>query len=70
MRTRETKPGPPLAVSTMLTTAEVARLLHVTPSTVCRWRSEGKGPRVYWLGVASPRYREVDVVEWLEQVAA
>jgi predicted DNA-binding transcriptional regulator AlpA len=54
----------------MLTSTEVARMLCVAPSTLCRWRSEGKGPRVYWLGVATPRYREDDVLEWLERIAA
>lgn len=54
----------------MMTTGEVARALKVTPSTLCRWRARGVGPRVYWLGVASPRYRRVDVLAWLERVAA
>ena len=51
----------------MLTTAEVAEALGVDPSTLSRWRSRGTGPRVFWLGKASPRYREVDVLEWLER---
>ena len=54
----------------MLTTAEVAKALKVTPSTLCRWRATGKGPRVYWLSPDSPRYRQSDVVAWLEGVAA
>lgn len=54
----------------MLTSTQVAEALGVNPSTVSRWRAEGKGPRVYWLGVASPRYREDDVLEWLERVSA
>jgi len=54
----------------MLTSSEVALLLAVAPSTLCRWRAEGKGPRVCWLGTASPRYREDDVLEWLERVSA
>ena len=32
--------------------------------------SHGTGPRVYWLGKASPRYCVDDIVEWLERVAA
>ena len=51
----------------MLTTAQVAEALGVDPSTLSRWRSQGIGPRVFWLGKASPRYREVDVLEWLER---
>lgn len=54
----------------MLSSTQVTKALQVNPSTVARWRAEGKGPRVYWLGVASPRYRENDVLEWLERVAA
>lgn len=54
----------------MMTTAEVARVLNVAPSTLCRWRARGVGPRVYWLGEALPRYRESDVLAWLERVAA
>lgn len=57
-------------LSSMLTSREVARLLCVAPSTLCRWRATGKGPRVYWLGAASPRYREDDILEWLERIAA
>lgn len=54
----------------MLTSKQVCDLLGVAPSTLCRWRQTGKGPRVYWLGVGSPRYREDDLVEWLERMAA
>lgn len=58
------------ALCAMLTSTAVARLLGVAPSTLCRWRATGKGPRVYWLGVGSPRYREDDILEWLERIAA
>ena len=54
----------------MLNTTEVAKALGVNPSTVSRWRSRGVGPRVYWLGQSCPRYREEDVLEWLERNAA
>lgn len=54
----------------LLTTTEVAKALGMNPSTLSRWRQEGKGPRVYWLGDASPRYSEDDVIEWLERMAA
>lgn len=54
----------------MLTTREVADALKVTRSTLCRWRATGKGPKVYWLSPDSPRYRERDVVDWLEGVAS
>lgn len=54
----------------MLTSAQVAETLGVSASTLCRWRAQGVGPRVYWLGKASPRYREDDILEWLERNAA
>lgn len=54
----------------MLNSTQVAQALGVNPSTLSRWRSEGVGPRVYWLGTSSPRYREDDVLAWLEGVAS
>ncbi|GHH76297.1 helix-turn-helix transcriptional regulator [Promicromonospora soli] len=53
-----------------LTTEEVAAWLKVAPSTVCRWRLAGKGPRVVWLSPSLPRYRRNDIVLWLERSAA
>lgn len=53
-----------------LTTREVAEALQVAPSTVCRWRAAGLGPRVFWVASASPRYKRADVLAWLERVAA
>jgi predicted DNA-binding transcriptional regulator AlpA len=63
-------PAKPTRLSTMLTSRAVAQLLGVAPSTLCRWRAAGTGPRVYWLGTGSPRYRKDDILEWLERVAA
>jgi transposase-like protein len=31
----------------MLSSTQVAKALGVNPSTLCRWRSQGIGPRVY-----------------------
>ncbi len=53
-----------------MTTEEVAAWLRVAPSTVCRWRMAGKGPRVTWLSPSLPRYRRDHVTAWLEKVAA
>ncbi|WP_243640478.1 helix-turn-helix transcriptional regulator [Nocardioides jejuensis] len=50
----------------MLTTSEVAKRLQVSPSTLSRWRATGIGPKVYWISQGSPRYREDDVMAWLE----
>lgn len=67
---RVPKPSTETRLSPMLTSKEVARLLSVAPSTLCRWRQTGKGPRVYWLGDGTPRYREDDLLEWLERMSA
>ena len=48
----------PSGLPRLLTSTEVAEALGVNPSTVSRWRSQGIGPRVYWLGKACPRYRQ------------
>lgn len=53
-----------------LTTEEVALLLRVAPSTVCRWRLAGRGPRVTWLSPSLPRYKKSDLFAWLEGVAS
>lgn len=65
-----TTPATNHAIPRMLRSAEVAELLGVNPSTLSRWRTEGKGPRVYWLGPATPRYREDEVLAWLDGTAA
>lgn len=64
------KASPGTHLSPMLTSKQVAQLLSVAPSTLCRWRKTGKGPRVHWLGDGTPRYREDDLLEWLERMAA
>ncbi|GAA2236582.1 hypothetical protein GCM10010413_41220 [Promicromonospora sukumoe] len=58
------------AMDEYMTTEEVAAWLKVAPSTVCRWRMAGKGPRVTWLSPSLPRYRRDHVATWLEAVAA
>jgi predicted DNA-binding transcriptional regulator AlpA len=52
-----------------LTSKQVGEALGVDRSTLSRWRTQGVGPRVYWLAKSSPRYREDDVLEWLERNA-
>ncbi len=64
------EPARAVGLPQMLSTNQVAQALGVNPSTVCRWRAQGVGPRVYWLGKSCPRYREQDVLEWLERNAA
>ncbi|MDN5997419.1 MAG: helix-turn-helix domain-containing protein [Acidipropionibacterium jensenii] len=54
----------------LLTTAEVAKIVQVSPSTLCRWRQQGVGPRVTWLSRSIPRYAATDVEKWLQKAAA
>ena len=63
-------PARTVGLPRMLNSTQVAQALGVNRSTLSRWRAQGVGPRVYWLGKASPRYREQDVLEWLERNAA
>ncbi|HYN29705.1 MAG TPA: DNA-binding protein [Dermatophilaceae bacterium] len=60
--------GEPLPV--LLTSMQVAKALQVSPSTLCRWRTTGYGPRVFWVTPDSPRYLAADVIGWLEEVGA
>lgn len=54
----------------LLTSEEVAEWMQVAPSTLCRWRQTGHGPRVIWLSPSTPRYRPSDVLAWVEKAAA
>ena len=49
----------------LLTTAEVAAYLRVTPTALRRWRQRGAGPPAYVLGNTA-RYRVEDLEAWLE----
>ena len=53
-----------------LTTEEAAHVLHVSCSTLRRWRSMRMGPRYIRLGnkVGSAiRYRLADLLKWLDE---
>ena len=56
-----------VCVHELMTSAEVAALLRVSPATLCRWRERGIGPRVIWLSVRTPRYSWHDVQRWMER---
>ncbi len=53
-----------------LTSEELAAWLRVSPSTLCRWRKTGQGPRCTWLSPTCPRYLRADVEAWLRRAAA
>jgi predicted DNA-binding transcriptional regulator AlpA len=67
---RNTDKADTVGLPKLLNSTQVAKALGVNPSTLSRWRAQGVGPRVYWLAKACPRYRESDVLEWLERNAA
>lgn len=50
----------------LLTTAELAAELKVSPRTLQRWRAEGSGPPMVRVG-RGVRYRRRDVNAWLER---
>lgn len=49
----------------LLLPSEAAARLRVTVATLSKWRSRGYGPAFVRVGDL-PRYREVDVVAWIE----
>jgi hypothetical protein len=49
----------------MLSRAEVGDRLGIPPATLAAWASAGSGPRYFRVG-RHARYREVDVIAWLE----
>lgn len=71
MRVTTDEPDPQVVdLPVLLTSAEVAKAVKVSPSTLCRWRQRGQGPRVTWLTPTCPRYARTDVDRWLERAAA
>lgn len=53
----------------ILTSKEVAGWIRVSESTLCRWRQRGMGPRVTWMTPTCPRYRRLDVEQWLTRAS-
>lgn len=49
----------------LLTSKDVAALLQVSASTLCRWRESHQGPPWIKLG-GIPRYRALDLSRWTE----
>lgn len=54
----------------LLTPAQVGKILGDTASTLCRLRQEGKGPRFVWVTDHTPRYREDELLAYIEEQAS
>lgn len=54
----------------LLSPAEVAKILAIAPSTLCRMRQSGTGPRCVWVTDHTPRYRESDILDYVESKAS
>lgn len=53
--------------SELLDTIEAARVLHVAPRTLIRWRNERTGPP--WVRVGKQiRYRRRSLTKWLDEM--
>ena len=51
----------------LLTEKETARILHVTPHGLQKWRADGKGPRYIKTGRKFLRYRQSDIDQFLKE---
>ncbi len=60
-----TRTGAPTA--RLLTLRETAEMLAVSEATLYGWRYRGDGPPGFRLNGGRVRYREADVLAWVEQ---
>lgn len=56
-------------IEPLLTTLQIAHLLHLDASSLSRYRATGNGPKYYPLTPRTPRYRASDVEEWLARIS-
>lgn len=54
----------------LLTPKQVGKILGVTQSTLCRLRQNGEGPRFVWVTDHTPRYREDELLAYIEERAS
>lgn len=54
----------------LLSPTEVSKILGVATSTLCRMRQTGTGPRCVWVTDHAPRYREDDILAYVEARAS
>jgi len=65
---RDVAPALPHPRVPLFTEAEVAALLHLSPTTLKKWRRTGRGPLYYRFGSAI-RYRHEDLDEFVRRAA-
>lgn len=60
----------PFKVALFYTTAEMAEMLNVDPSTLRRWRRQNppRGPKATRITARSWRYYHADFIEWLNEI--
>jgi len=50
--------------------SDLAKMLDVSPRTIRRWRRNGTGPRYIKINDRVVRYHEIDVEDWLDNMAS
>lgn len=53
---------------TLLTTKEVADYIGLSEYTIARYRLKGTGPKYFYIGKKSIRYKKEDVEIWLDMI--
>ena len=64
MKMNSTKGGMSMGEK-LLNTNELSAMLGVTVNTLQIWRHQGKGPRYIKLSRRAVRYRQQDVLDWM-----
>ena len=54
-------------IPTNLNEKQLCEVLGISPKTAQAWRHEGRGPAYYKLGTRLVRYREEDVLAFIEK---
>lgn len=58
---------PQTTAERILSTAEVAKWIGVSENTMRFWRWDGRGPKWFKIGAKIVKYRESDVVAWINE---
>lgn len=54
----------------LLTASQVADILNISPSTLYRWKREGRLPSSIKLGPKATRWRESDIASFIDLLEA